>query len=431
MKTHALTIFMLIIVVVLRAQDSTVSTRDTILPHIVISEVLIKTERNAVRIKGATTLLDLRNSSAFGTKLIDALPIVPGIQLDRINKVVTFENKSVLLFVDGRQIMIPSSSIYTYIQSIPTASIKHVAFNSHPGAKFDAGNQCAIINITTKKAADNHIDFNPYYNYSKNKYHSRNQGGSLYGNRNKIDFALSYDDYFEKIFNDKVSKQLFFKEGDVDYTRHDAEYEIATGLYRNINGTVGYKSKSGELILSNLRAVTGPTKSTGLQHTEFIQQNNSIQPFETKKIGRQTNNSNSYTAAYNHRLDTLGMAVQLFYDHTNIQYRNILKQLFMGFVNDSANHQHIGTNSSLNTLKIDFNNRKEAKFFIEIGLKYSWTKNDFNNYSSTYNDYRFSVDESIMGSYFTIKREWENFNTTMGIRGENTLLEGNFNNDMN
>ena len=174
MKTCELTILMFFIFVVLRAQDSAVSIRDTILPHIAISEVLIKSERNAVRIKGGTTLLDLRNSSAFGNKLIDALPIVPGIQLDRINKVLTFENKSVLLFVDGRQIMIPSSSIYSYVQSIPTASIKHVTFDSHPGAKFDAGNQCAIINITTKKATDNHINFNPYYNYFKNKYHSSN-----------------------------------------------------------------------------------------------------------------------------------------------------------------------------------------------------------------------------------------------------------------
>ena len=66
-----------------------------------------------------------------------------------------------------------------------------------------------------------------------------------------------------------------------------------------------------------------------------------------------------------------------------------------------------------------------------MGLKYSWTENNFHNYLSSLNDYGFSVDEKIVGAYFSIKRGWKNVNTTLGIRGENNTLKGNYYNNLN
>jgi len=429
MKTCRLIFLLFFIFCNLRAQDSLQTRTDSIIAS--IPEVIIKAQRNAVKMKGDKTLLDLQNSSVFGTKLIDALPVVPGIQIDRINKSLTFENKNVQLFVDGRQIMIPSESIYSYIQSIPTTTIKQVEFNSHPGAKYDAGSQCAIISITTKKSQENHINFNPYFNYTKYKYYNNDYGASLFGKLKKIDFAVSYDDYFEKIFSDKVSNDVYYKDGNVDYSRNDVSNEIATGRYQNINGTIGYKTQRNDFVVSYLRTAADPIKSNAFQTTNFIQNNNEIQEFETEKEGQQTNNSDSYTAVYNHRLDTLGMALQLFYDHTDIKYRNNVNQTYTGFEKDSANLQQIGTDTKLNTFKIDFNNREDAKYNLEVGFKYSWTENGFHNYLSSLNDYSFNVDEKILGSYFTIKREWESFNATIGIRGENNSLKGNYYNNLN
>jgi hypothetical protein len=393
-----------------------------------IKEITIIGQRKAVKIENGKTILDLQNSSMFGSKLIDAMQVVPGIQIDRANKNLTFENKNIQLFVDGSQIQIPSESIYSYIQSIPTSTIKQIEFDSHPGAKYDAGSQDAIINITTKKEKKNHLGFNPYVNYTKSKYYNYNYGASLFGNWKNIDFLLNYENYYEKIFNDKVSQDVYYKNlsQEIDYTRNDVSNEIGKGRYQNINGTVGYKTQNNDFIFSYLRTAADPTKTNALQTTDLIKNPNDIQQFTTEKYGRQTNNSSSYTAVYNHRFDTLGTALKVFFDHTDIKYRNNVNQNYFGFEKDSANVQKIGTDAKLNTFRMDFNNKNEAKYYIETGFKYSWTENKFQNFSSSFNDYQFAVNENIMSSYFSVRRKWKNFNATLGIRGENTLLKGDY-----
>jgi hypothetical protein len=175
-----------------------------------------------------------------------------------------------------------------------------------------------------------------------------------------------------------------------------------------------------------LLSSVNPVKSSTVQATDMLYSPTNIQQFITDKTGGSNNTTNSFTGVYNYRIDSLGTAVKLFYDHTNITYRNNLYENYLGFGTDSSTVQQIGTDGNLNDIRLDFNNRDKAKYYVEAGVKYSWTKSNFHNYTSSFNNYQYGVNEDIFAAYASVKRSWKNFNATLGLRGENTLLRGNY-----
>lgn len=428
MKSNYLYFCLFFFTSLLFAQENVTSeiAKDTI----ALPEVVIVFQRKAVKISPTKTVLDLQNSVMFPSKLLDAMRIVPGIHIDKANKKLSFENKNVQVYVDGQQIMIPSESVYSYIQSIPTATIKKIDFISNPGAKYDAGYQGAIISLTTKKVKKNQMEFSPYFNISKHRYYNTNYGVNLFGKWKKIEFAVTYDNYNETIFNDKESKEIYYKNEIVDYYRDDVSKEIVKGRYQNINTTIGYKSKNDDFIFSYIRNAINPSKSDVLSVTDFVKTRTNNQ-FKTETTKDHYNNNNSFTTIYTHKFDTLGTMIKLFFDHTNFVQKNDVIQKYTSLSKNSTIHQRIGTNTNLNSLKIDFNNRQEAKYYLEMGAKYSWTTNDFHNFLTTFNDYQFGVKENIYSHYFSVKKKWENINILVGVRAENTILKGMYYNNLN
>ena len=67
---------------------------------IALSEVVITAQKKAMKITPHKTVLDLSNKAVFSPKLLSAIQIVPGIRIDKINRVVSFVNKEVQIYVD-------------------------------------------------------------------------------------------------------------------------------------------------------------------------------------------------------------------------------------------------------------------------------------------------------------------------------------------
>ena len=392
---------------------------------IALSEVVITAQKKAMKITPHKTVLDLSNKAVFSPKLLSAIQIVPGIRIDKINRVVSFENKEVQLYVDGRLINIPSESVYAYIQSLPTNDIKSIEFNANPGAKYDAAHNGAIISIRTHKAKEGSLGFNPYVDLSKHTYWNSNYGGSLFGNYKKFSFAVSYDDYFEKVFNDRESTDVFFKNNTTDYTKNGATHEISKGHYQNINATLGYKSGKNKFILSYLRNATTPSRLEGTDSTTLLQNGNSTTT-TTYKENRYTDTNNAFSGEYTLHIDTLGSALKLFFDHTEINQDSDMQHRYVANSLSEKSTQLITAKNRLNTFKIDYNNSEEATYQLELGAKYAFTKSDFHNRLTAFNNYLFAIDERIYSSYLSISRQWEQWNATIGLRSEYTDLKGNY-----
>jgi hypothetical protein len=408
-----------------------------------LKEVTVKAKKPLIEQDIDKTIVNVESMISSATSnTMEVLEKTPGISVGSNGEISLNGKSGVMVLIDGRSTYMSGQDLAAYLKSLPGGLLDKIELIDNPSAKYDAAGN-AVINIRLKKNRAGGFTGSVSMGLTQGKYARNNDALNLNYSQKKVNvFAnLGYnyeknyalDIYDRRFYNassklistvDLVNDQVYKNKGlngnfGLDFT---ATAKTTFGLIFNLNrtnrnGIFDYKSKNYNadrvLELAGSGSTVGGDKrtNTGLNL-------NMLHKFNTS--GRELSadvNYLHYTTKGNQTLQNLTFnRGEALINRTDFIYL---------------------TPSDINiyTAKADYVHPLKNKGKIEAGFKSSLIDNDnvFNFYNvkggtqviDNSNSNHFKYQENINAVYLNGQKSWKRFGAQLGIRVENTQIEGN------
>lgn len=380
--------------------------------------------------------------SAASSNTLEVLEKTPGVTVSNDGDISLNGKSGVLVLIDGRATYMSGADLATYLKSLPGGLLDKIELMDNPPAKYDAAGS-AIINIRLKKNRVGGFTGNISEGYSQGVYGKNNGAINLnylykkvnlfanvgynedkgYNNdRNKRDFyntenslvssidLSNYNKFARHSFSTRLGMDYAFSKKttygfliNLDQINKNGSFEFGSNAYNSNNAleTIGVGHSYGGFRRTNL------TTNLNFQH-------------KFNNTGREISadiNYLHYQSPFNWNLENATYKP----DNTLISQNNIFFQIPSDF--------------NIYTAKADYVHPLKNKSNWEAGVKSSIVSNDndpkYFNVEGNINvpDYtktnHFIYHENINAAYFNTRKNWKRLGLQLGIRAENTNIEGN------
>ena len=423
----------------LNNQDLDVGRIYLTLQQIALSEVKIVGKKPFIEYDNDKITLNVSESiTGVGGNILDILKKAPYVMVD-MNGSITLKGKSnPQILIDGKPTNFVGD-VSKLLESMPSGSVDKIEIITNPSAKYEAeGRGAGIINIKTIKgkafgtngSINLGLGMGQRYRYNMGfDFNHRSEKFNFFGNYNRTDFQnftkLHLTTYIDKLFMDE----------DVDrkIQRFSNTFKIGTDYQIDKKNTIGFLV-TGFANLSDI---------TNLTNTKFMLVNSSlIDSSQIISADRQTTwNNIALNLNYIHNLSTTGKNLKIDVDY--LRNNNVPKENFIiKYLDDkglqarqpSYYRNDLPSNLNLASMNVDFENPLKNGKKLEIGLKsrITWLNNDSRFDILTDNVWvkdtkrsnLYEYQENVNAGYINYKTKLKGVNLTMGMRIENTNLEG-------
>jgi hypothetical protein len=427
------------IVIDLNNEDIDLSKINLSLSQIVLSEVKVIGKKTFIEFLDDRVSMNVSESiTGVGGNVLDILKKAPYIMID-MNGSVTLKGKSnPQILIDGKPTNF-AGDVSKFLESMPSGSIDKIEIITNPSAKYEAeGRGAGVINIKTLKGKA--LGFNGSINGGigmgeRFRYNSgidlnyRSEKYNIFGNYNRIDFQQYAIYHLTTLIN-----KLFIDE-DIDRNTHRFSNTFKIGVDYQIDkkNTIGFLATGFE----NLSYMTN------LTDTRFMPVNSSlIDSSQITSADRKTQWGNvALNLNYVHNLNTTGKNIKIDVDY--LRNNNVPNENFIiKYLNNkglqvrqpSYYRNDLPSNLNVASMNIDFENPLTNGKKLDMGLKLrtTWLTNDskFDVLSDnvwvkdTRRSNLYEYQENVNAGYINYKTKLKDINLTMGMRAENTNLEG-------
>lgn len=420
---------------------------DVVLDHkknIKLGEVKVKS-RKPLLIRSTDKLTLNIEGSIYekGENGLRLFNIIPGV--NATGKEIKFRGtEGVTVYVDNRRLLLSGDQLITYLQNIPSESIKSYELKAVPGAEHDAQNAGVIINIELKSEYKFGLSGNINTGYWYNGYNNGNasvllnyriykwtlQAGGNYRNSP----AFYEDDIIQQVKNSNLNslqKEKFVEKFNTYGYNFGIDYRLTE------NQTVGANY--------TMFANPGDRDNTTNTVTNFLKVN-SPSLVDSSQISNKRDNfyykSQMSNIFYRNKLDSLGSKLDVGYSYVKYNLDNP-STVETSFYNEDqierekrdSLYTYNKGNSQAHVINIDLEKNLKNSFSFNVGGKYSISKTKYlMEYrqglssispldSQMSND--FTYNEKILAFYTTISKSLKNWQFKVGVRAEKTDYDGN------
>jgi hypothetical protein len=382
-------------------------------------------------------VMDIENSAtSVGTSALDAVRKLPGIIVNKDNKISLVGKSKVMILIDGRTTQY--EDVGQVLRDLTSANISKIELITNPGAKYDAAGG-AIINIILKKNANLGTNaaitltggmglYKKGTAYYDRDYYSASPGININHRKGKINIFGNYNlrsnNDFGYIGIERVIDSSRFVQTNYQpfkFTSHS--YKAGIDYYANKKNTFGI-SVTGFLTEGKINA-----KNNTL-HTKNPD-GSVISNFKTLNDVKLIENSTVANINWNHSFDSVGRELTVNIDYSKFKLNNN-SNFTTEFSNGTASKTKQIVDNPLNfaVCKIDYVHPIFKKTKLEIGAKSSLAS--INNYLSFYRNTTFDSSksndfiykENINALYLSLSTSWAKWQVTAGLRTEQTVAKG-------
>jgi outer membrane receptor protein involved in Fe transport len=116
--------------------------------------ITVSAERTAVTFEADRTSYNVGvMPGTEGTSVTETLAMIPGLEVD-IDGQVTLRNRSVTIYIDGREAPMDGQSLAIFLEHFPADYIQMVEVMENPSARYDAEGTGGIINLVLKEGVE-------------------------------------------------------------------------------------------------------------------------------------------------------------------------------------------------------------------------------------------------------------------------------------
>lgn len=387
-----------------------------------------------MQVIGDKLYFNIENSPlAKGNNGMEVLRKSPKVSLGSDGRLL-LKNKNVSILINGRKINLGDKDLEDYLSSINSEDIKRLEIQDLASSEQDASSDGGTVNIILKKAPNGFRGIAKAYYQYKNENYDR-YGGSVNLNLGKENWnAYSTISYSEN--------------EDFGVTKSDFNYFDGRKNYANSSFSQTYKSlgaRLGAIYYPNSRNEVGiegyfNRNDMNILNSGMLDVHNraDITLSSISKSLSKTNTDIGYiTFNYSLAIDTLGSSLKLVADFGK-NSTDPFNDVLIRYPTDSTldNHYKFDSRalSHYYTAQADWSQKFNYAWQFDGGAKVSWINRDNNLDVHFLQDLEWKNDgdqqqnfenrESTFAAYFTMSKRLQKHFFKMGLRVENTYIEG-------
>jgi hypothetical protein len=404
----------------------------------VLKEVNVYAKRKIVEKTPEGFLFNVGNSviASNGTAL-DALAKAPGVFINQQNGISLKGKSDIIVLIDGKPTNLSGEEEINYLKNLNADNIAKIKVITNPSSKYDAQGS-GVIDIVTKKNKNYGLNGTIKYGFAEGLYSMNKPGFDLNYKNGKINIYGNYTYSNGRTAKDE-SENIFFS-NNVNYDQQsDFLKKHLTNIY-----------KAGADISLNENNIIGIIVN-GYKYNNRIDHitKTSIDSIESRLTNINTNNKISdktndisYNLNYKWTIDTLGKELNIDLDYGKFnspKTQNITNDFFdknkKFLYSLTPSLQDALQDVDIKTAKLDFSCPINEIVKFEFGSKISSIGTD-NNISffnivnghslidSTVSNH-FKYNENVQALYSTFSYTKEKYSLQLGLRYENSKIEGN------
>lgn len=377
---------------------------------------------------------------SLGNNTLDILQRSPGIIVDQDGNISINGRSGVRIYLDGKDLRLSGDQLSSFLEGLTASNIERIEIITNPSAKYEAQGNAGIVDIITKKGllmgTNGSLSISPglgqYFRWENNlSFNHRRKKLNFYGQYNFARRNQYMEIIIDRIFLENgapreiIDLQTLFRLPIETHTpRLGLDYEISqnttvgilVNAFSNTTGQISDNeiiSRDGTFTTQQFQLTDGNTKTNWNQLTGNVNIshtfNNQSQLKVDMNYARYDNGSdqtfdsrflrpdetllleNSLIGNVDGQLDLLGLAI----DYSTPMGRN--KTLEFGWKNTLVNSDN--------------------------DLKYFDVENDVSSINQGLTN-RFIYHEEIYGAYATLRFQQKKWNGSLGVRAEQTTIEG-------
>lgn len=416
----------------------------TLHPDVVqIDEVVVAANKPMVKVSAdkTTVILGLPGTTASGNAY-SVLRNLPGMIINGDGTIYMNGKSGVKILVDGKSSYLSGTALVNYLTALPASSLSKIELINHPSAKYDAAGNAGIIDICTHKTNLFGYSINLNSNYEQGKYGRTNNNISFGYRKEKLNVSGMYGfycgpDYVDltvsRDFPETTTAPLIYFDQDSYRKRNDKSHYINFG--------VDYYATKKTTIGMNVRGNTSNRIENGALNSQFY----SVLTGTDSVINSLTDNdenrkdiTSSLFAQY--KIDSLGKEISasvdgLYYSINEMQFHNDALSRNNGSSSESISQASKNGTIKMYSSRVDLVYPISKQWRFDAGIKSDFVKiNNVSDYQNMENGQwaidpklstSFYYNEKINALYGIGKYEKEKITAEVGLRIENTNVEGN------
>lgn len=413
-----------------------------------LAGVSVKATKPLIENKIDKTIVNVDASPTnTGLSALEVLEKSPGVTVNNDGAISLKGKQGVRIFIDGKPAYLSGSDLTNFLRNMSSSQLDQIEIMSQPSAKYDASGNTGIINIKTKKNANN--GFNGSFTTSAiiAKYFKNTNSINFNWRKGKTNYYGNYGYSYWEGFNDISIKRSLREDRSTAFNRYSDQHTFGrfSGYPHNFKvGADYFASKKTTLgIAVNGLLDNRKFKSTGRADIydslkQFVQYNDA-----TSETHDPWSNL-GFNLNLQQKLDDKGK--ELSADADYILYRTKGKQYSNNYLYNPDGelseapfllNGYLPANIDIYSLKIDYKHPLKNNATLEAGMKLSYVKTDNDAQYTIYdadndkweNDEtrsnHFIYKEHINAAYVNLQKQVKKLGIQLGLRAEQTIAEGN------
>jgi len=409
-----------------------------------LREVEVSVQKPFIEHFADKTVVNVENSIvSTGGSAYDVLERSPGISIDQDGNISMKGKQGVNVMIDGKPVHMSADQLAGYLKGMPASTVEKIELISNPSSKYDAAGTAGIIDIKTKKGRKDGFNTSVYGAYGQGIYEKLSAGMSFNFKKKKFNWFGNYDYGRKRDFYDLELDRTFYTH-DTPVTRYSQHNfvmfpfnthnaKLGCDIFVAKNTTLGFVAGGN----SNHFTSPGHSNSKTLDGSDAL-----LYYFDTENGAAEARDNAYANLNFRHTFDTLGRELKADVDY--VVYTNPIRQNFSNTYTDPAGNEYlpptsirtsVKANLRIYSAKADYVHPFSTSAKMEAGIKSSYVTADNDKvFYSTNNGVEtvdtgktnhFLYEENINAAYINFSKEWDKFSIQLGLRREQTLVNGN------
>lgn len=381
--------------------------------------------------------------SNSGTTALDVLAKSPGIIIDGNDNISLKGKQGVVVFIDDKPTYMAAAELPNYLRSLSSSLIASIEIMSNPPAQYDAAGNAGIVNIKLKHDKQRGLNMGLNLSYGQGKYLRTNNSFNINYRIDKFNFfgsiGISQNNSYQNLTinryyytNDGSYNSAFNQNSYIKQKRGGKNARVGFDYYMSAKSTFG-------MVLSGF---VNPSTPTNNNNATISDKNDAVTSYVksyTTSDERWKNGSINLNYAY--KFDEKGRMLTVNGDYITYNSRqsqslenNVYTPDFQ-LTDNSLLTSTLPADIVIKTIKLDYAHPLNDGSKFDIGYKSSFVNTD--NTASFFDvvdgvstpnyvfSNRFKYKENINAAYLNYSKTFSKFALQLGLRLENTNLDGN------
>ncbi len=407
-----------------------------------LEDVVVSAQRPMIQRLHDRLVLDVAGSIlSNGNNTLEVLEKSPGIIIDQDGNISINGRTGVRVYIDGKDTRLVGEQLANLLRGLPSSAIEKIEIVTNPSAKYEAQGNAGIVNILTKKGkfygTNGRIALSPglghYFRWENSlNFNHRTEKWNLYGQ-----YSFAKRNQYMEIIIDRT-----FFDNDIPNSIVDLSSDFRLPIETHAPRLGFDYSPTDRTTIGVL--LSGFANLTGQVATNTIDTYNGEKTLLSEQFTDTDTRTDWYQITGNVNLKhQFQRAGELDIDLDIARYDNGSDQVFASQFLDtdgavlSSNTLRGDVKGYLNLLgfSLDYTRPLAKGQTLETGWKNTFVKTDNDllyldeiNGAQTINtdlSNRFVYNETIYAAYINYKFNQAKWNASLGLRAEQTFIEGN------